>query len=585
VRAEGVACRRSTTALAGKAVVNRGFQVPRRPPLAIMLVTGALALASACWPVRAQVIDAASSDSTGSILFRPALDGDARNPPRFDRPESALGNESGRFLPNFTYQPAIGAGTTGFDSANARRRKPGQPSSRQPTNPRAGAKPLTTKNSPADAGQRAVSSPRQLQAAAAPLSGRLYNQVRPGAPPLASGLVAATVATTPPSRRQPPQERPFDPLGIQVGTLNFRPAMEYSRGYDTNAPRNSTGPTASSWYNIYAPELLIASNWARHELTASLQGAYYSYDTNHGLDRPSADAKANARIDVTSRTRIELEGRYRLFTDNPGNPDIQVGLVRIPIAMTYGATGGFGHRFNRFDVVLKSTVERTVYNDSEFIDGTTASNAGRNFNRYGSQLRTSYELTPGVKPFVEIGGDLRKYDLEIDAGGVNRTSQGYTGKAGTTFELSRKLTGEVALGYLGRIYTDPTLEDIRGPSFDASLTWLASALTTVKFTAATAVMESTLAGVSGAFTREVGAQVDHAFRRWLTATLRVTRGFDDYVGSPREDIRYVAAAALAYSLTRELRLKGEYRNEWRHSNIPGNDFFAHVWLVGLRLQR
>jgi hypothetical protein len=115
--------------------------------------------------------------------------------------------------------------------------------------------------------------------------------------------------------------------------------------------------------------------------------------------------------------------------------------------------------------------------------------------------------------------------------------------------------------------------------------WLASALTTVKLTATTSVAESTVPGVSGSFTREVTAQVDHAFRRWLIATLKFTRGFDDYVGSPRKDVRYVASSALAYSLTREMQLKGEYRQEWRYSNEPGNDYWAHVWLIGLRLRR
>jgi hypothetical protein len=103
--------------------------------------------------------------------------------------------------------------------------------------------------------------------------------------------------------------------------------------------------------------------------------------------------------------------------------------------------------------------------------------------------------------------------------------------------------------------------------------------------ASTTVAESTIPGVSGAFTRDMTIQVDHAFRRWLIGTLKFSRGFDDYVGSPREDYRYIASGALAYSLTRELQLKGEYRQEWRYSNEPANDFWAHVWLVGLRLQR
>jgi len=543
----------------------------RHPPFAIPLQACALAAALVMAGAEAR---AQTTSNPDPLLMRPVLDGDPQNPPRFRPPRSAKQHgDASRFsqVPNYDYRPAVGAGTTGFDSANSpkRKAKPGQ-------KPKPGE--------PAKSAATPAAAPAASPPPGTPRPPRI--PLRLGAPPAADAPVAIDAVSALPRRRLvPPEEKPFDPLGIQVGAFNFRPAFEYTRGYDNNAPRNTAPPAASSWFNIYAPELLVNSNWARHELTASLRGTYTTYDTLHSLDRPTADAKVNARIDVTSQTRIELEGRYLLFTDNPGSPNIQLDLARLPMAMTYGSTAGIGQRFNRFEIVAKGTFDRTVYNDSVFIDGSTASNAGRNYNQYGTLLRNSYELTPGVKPFVELGANIRAYDLAIDAAGVNRSSQGGYGKAGSTFELSRKLTGEVAFGYLTRIYQDPTLEDVRGWTVDASLVWLASALTTVKLTATTTVAESTLVGVSGAFTREITAQVDHAFRRWLLGTLKFTRGFDDYVGSPREDYRYVASGALAYSVTRELQLKSEYRQEWRISNIPGNNFWAHVWLLGLRLQR
>jgi hypothetical protein len=539
--------------------------------------------------------DTADDNGGTASLMRPVLDGNPQNPPRFRSPRKGMDNAPSRFgqLPNFDYEPALGAGTSGFDSTNARKRpaKSNQGKSSQGVPPGAagnsGSQPPDATTPGTDAAQinPAGPTPKQLQPVAGLLAGRLRIQNRPGAPPAGIDGVPATIATTVPSLRPLPEEKPFDPLGVQVGAFNFRPAMDYVRGWDSNAPRNSTGPNASSWFNAYAPELLINSNWDRHELTASLRGAYVTYDTMHTLDRPTADVKVNGRIDVTRDTRIDVEGRYLLFTDYLGSPNIQAGLSHLPIGMDYGATVGFGQRFNRFDVTLKGLVDRTVYNDSEFTDGTSASNAGRNFNRYGTQLRTSYEVTPGVKPFVEVGADLRQYALELDAGGNNRTSTGRYGKLGTTFELRPTLTGEASFGYLSRSYQDPTLEEVHGWTTDAALIWLASALTTVRLISTTGTAESTLVGVSGQFTRETTIQIDHAFRRWLIATFKVTRGFDDYVGSTREDIRYIASSALAYTLSRELVLKGEFRQEWRHSNSPGNDYFANVWLVGLRLQR
>jgi hypothetical protein len=107
----------------------------------------------------------------------------------------------------------------------------------------------------------------------------------------------------------------------------------------------------------------------------------------------------------------------------------------------------------------------------------------------------------------------------------------------------------------------------------------------VKFTALTTVSESTVAGVSGEFTHELGIEVDHAFRTWLDGTLKFTADRDAYVGEPRLDNRYAASFALAYKLTRELQLKGELRREWLSSNQAGNDYQAYVALLGLRLQR
>jgi hypothetical protein len=45
-------------------------------------------------------------------------------------------------------------------------------------------------------------------------------------------------------------------------------------------------------------------------------------------------------------------------------------------------------------------------------------------------------------------------------------------------------------------------------------------------------------------TRGLAAQVNHAFRRWLTATGTFAFWLDDYEGSPRVDKRYAASAHL-----------------------------------------
>ena len=97
----------------------------------------------------------------------------------------------------------------------------------------------------------------------------------------------------------------------------------------------------------------------------------------------------------------------------------------------------------------------------------------RNYDQYGGTLRGSYELSPGVKPFVEFGANTRVHDLETDFSGYQRNSNGVTGKAGSTFELTRLLTGEIAVGYTRRVYEDPRLQNVEGLIGDAALIWTA----------------------------------------------------------------------------------------------------------------
>jgi hypothetical protein len=578
-----------------------GLEVPRRTPR--LVVCAALALAAGL-PALAQVAPSAND------LLSPTLDRNPRMPPVFRKasaPPIITTSPAGQ-LQTFGYQGPIGNGSTGFNSSNARP-KASKSSPPDPTAPSidpivpSAAKPLAASMAQISLApvppSNAIGDARLLQNQNRTRHGTLGagaaagSNSNAGASPNAS--VTASVLTTPPIdpaqdlprtlvRRPIIDDKRFDPTGIAVGSFRLRPAIEVSAGYDTNPTRATTGGGASD-LGIVAPELQVNSNWSRHELTANLRGSYTAYGAQPSQDRPAFDGKIDGRIDVTGKTRVDLETRLVVATDNPGSPNIQAGLVRLPVSADVGGTAGVGQRFNRFDVALKGLIDRTTYQRSAFTDGSFASNDDRNFDQYGTQLRGEYELTPGIKPFVELAADRRHHDLTLDAASFARDSDGRAGKLGSTFELSRILTGQLAFGYLERSYSDPRLPNISGATFDASLTWLATALTTIKLTASTTANEKTLAAVSGEFTHELGLEVDHAFRTWLDLTLKFTGDRDDYVGSAREDNRYLVSTALTYKLTREVQLKSEVRREWLASNTAGNNYQAYVALLGLRLQR
>lgn len=525
----------------------------------------------------------------------PKLQTDPRKaPPTFQRSNRApfaQAPASSVFTP-----PASGAGRTGFDSTNSRRTRAQRPA-------RTNAASETQAIAPGLAAPVAA-SPYQTPAK----DGQGAYAQAPGAPAVTT---IGPIRRPLPKRRRPDLEDPYAPLGLRAGSFDLFPAVELIGGYDTN-PGRSASPKGASLYTI-TPELRARSNWSRHELKAELRGSYtgYSPDQAPSLSRPNFNGKIDGRIDVTRATRVDLGSRVLVATDNPNSPNLQAGLDKLPLYVTYGGTAGLGHRFNRFDLSVKGDVERTAYQDSKLVDGSIASNEDRNYDQYGGRLRGGYELSPGVTPFVEVGIDRRKHDLNADFFGYQRDSRGVTASIGTTFEMTRLLTGDVSIGYAKRTYQDPRLSDLSGLIGNASLIWNASALTTVKLAASSSIGESTIPGVPGVFYRDVGLQVDHAFRQWLIGSLKFGFGLDTYKNAAvdtsggtvttvcncvtttttnetitdRIDKRYALGLGLTYMIDREMQVKGEFRQQWLRSNVSGADYTASIFLLGLRLQK
>jgi len=535
----------------------------------------------------------------------------------------------------------FGAGDTGFDSSNTPTSKKKALKAKAPPVPGPGVNVPQTTFDPLSTTQfSAPAKPTTMQPLAAPAAALPPPPVvypakaaaRPGAvlpppvlpvpignvPPEVYPLAAAHRAggtvpvpppidadasvSTPPPGTQPISTLPlgtraqrllplgdgdaYSPLGIRGGSFIFFPAVELSTAYASNPQAIPHG--GGSPYFVVAPELLVQSDWSRHALTATIVGSYTDYTNNSfvpSLNRPYLNSKIDGRIDVTRDTQIVLENRLLVSTDNPGSPNLQAGLASLPIDTTLGGTLGVVQNFNRLIVSLKGTFDRVQYQNSTLTDGETASNADRDLNQYAGIARVGFDLDAGVKPFVEVQQDARVYDEQFDSGGQQRSSIGTSVKAGATVDLFGSLSGAMAVGYLDRTYQDPTLPKLSGVIADGALIWRATALTTATLTASSLVSESTIPGVSGELSRDVGVEVDQAFRRWLIGTLKLGYGHDDYVGEGRLDNRYFASVGMTYKLNRDIWLRTEVREDRLNSSFSGASYWATSVLAGVRLQR
>jgi len=495
---------------------------------------------------------------------------------RADQPApSRIGN-----IPTYGLPAANGASDSGFDSLNRKRKPPKYyPAQARPKKPLGPGSPPPKQPPVNFAGQLRLSIPPSEMANKQPL------------PP----AMADTVPGQPQRRRLKIDDDPFGAVGDYAGSFLIKSAVEVSGGYDTNPGRTFQAHGLPFW--VVAPEFLAVSNWERHAVVADLRGSFTGYggslpQTLDGtvnpaptnVDRPDFTGHVDGRLDVTRDFDLTAQARLRVSTDNPGSPNIQAGLAKYPIYASFGGTFGFDQHFNRLQISGGATVDRTVYQDSKLTDGETSSNDDRAFNQYGGVGRVSYELKPGLKPFIEVEADTRQHDLQFDRNGFQRDSTGGYGKAGTSFEFTRLLTGEIAVGWSERSYVDPRLSRLDGLLTSGSLVWSMSPLTTVKFTTDTQIGETTLPNTSGVLVHTYAIEVDHDFRRWLTGIGKFTYGTYDYQGDNRNDKTYSVEGDLIYKMTRSLWIKGSLRYDVLNSNAPLASSNATVVMLGVRLQ-
>src|SRR5690606_13472740 len=229
--------------------------------------------------------------------------------------------------------------------------------------------------------------------------------------------------------------------------------------------------------------------------------------------------------------------------------------------VSYGGSLGATHRFNRLALGVTGSVERNVYGDAEFADGSRLDQGYRNYNEYGLRLRAGYEVHPGLEPFVEGLVDRRQYDERFNAGGFERSSRGLGARVGTTFEITRLITGEAAIGHQVRKYDDPRLADLRGPIGELSLIWRPSALTTVRLTGSSSLGETTIAGSSGVVNRSATLALEHALRRNLIFTASATIGESDYRGVDLKEREFTGTLGIEWKLTRTLAVRAGFTHE------------------------
>ncbi|OJU52418.1 MAG: hypothetical protein BGO03_07690 [Mesorhizobium sp. 61-13] len=383
-----------------------------------------------------------------------------------------------------------------------------------------------------------------------------------------------------------PREReadPFAPIGIRVGSFTLRPSVEQGITSTSNADSSNGGRPAT--LSETALRLNATSDWSTN--SANVDGYMLLRKTLSGDEIEDARGRldTNLNIDLDNEWRAVGKLGYEAAPESASSPVVITGTTSEPLRQTIDGSLGIEKDVGKARIGLTGAVERNIYGEAELSTGGLLSQKERDSTLYTATLRTGYEISPALTPFLELEAGRRLYDERIDTAGFERSADRLGARAGLELDLGEKLAGEFSAGWLRESFDDNRLAPISAATVNADLRWSPERGTTIGLRGTTAVEGTTTAGEGGSVLYSGRLTAERQIRANLTATALLGLDWRNYSGSDGHDLIFSAEAGLTWWLNRYAGITTRARHETLSSNLPGRDAKTNSIYVGLTLRR
>ncbi len=380
-------------------------------------------------------------------------------------------------------------------------------------------------------------------------------------------------------------DKPYDPVGINIGSMLVTPFVTQSFGFDSNPDQTQTGVRPSAFSRTEGGVAAI-SQWSTNELKVDLRGGYNDYFQDPEANRPDATGVIDLRIDANRDTTIEAQQRFAIDTQRPGSPELNVNTVDRPLITTFGETLGATENFGRLSIGLHGSFDRTAYENAVLSDGTVEDLVEREFQRlrpapagrptssppWSSLSWTSWWIAASTTP-PWISAAMRA---------IRTASSARSDRPSSSIACSQANSRPATATARSRT---PGYKDVSGPVVNGVLTYAVTPITLISLKAATTFDETTVQGASGAESRSVTLELAHQLLRNMTVTADLSYLNTHYIGAPIIENTWAETLKAEYHLSRSLVATATYNHEQLHSTSAGSGFSQDVFLVGLRVQR
>ncbi len=377
-----------------------------------------------------------------------------------------------------------------------------------------------------------------------------------------------------PARKVPESISTEQTPGIPLGSFVLRPSVTQTINTETT---KDGGTKKSRGFLETDMGATLTSDWSRHQLTVTSEGAWQKNISGEGEEQPSFKINGDLRLDLTRDTVGHITGGYNFYREDTDDPDAITNADQQSDVQEFTGGASIEHDFGILRGTAAVALSRSIYSDAELSNGTTVSMSDRNQTTGTVRGRIGYELSPALIPFMEASIGKTNYDERTDSSGYRRSGDSYGAKGGVQVDMGEKLKGEVAVGYATADFDDDRLKSIDTATLDASLLWSPIRGTNVNLDLQTSIQPSTAAGESGYVSHQLTSTVDHQLRDNLVATVIGGVTLRDYPSGStiNDETVYTASTGLVWNINRYLdftstlgyelttRKEGDDSQQWR----------------------
>jgi hypothetical protein len=380
-----------------------------------------------------------------------------------------------------------------------------------------------------------------------------------------------------------PDENPYAPLGLRLGTFIVTPTLEQGIGWTSNANLSPDGQGSS--FSETALRLNAISDWSRHSATIDADVSYRKSLSGQEISEIEGGIAGQLRLDLADRWSAFVGGGYRVRPESASSPETIEDAVSRPTRHTFTGNAGVERDLGPLRLRLAGDVIRETYGDAELSGGGTLPQDDRDTTLALVRMRAGYELSPALRPFVEAEIGRRSYDEEFDRNGYQRSADRYGVRAGVEVDIQEKLRGEISAGWVSENPEDERLQTMSGLSLAANLAWSPVRGTTVALDASTEVEGSTIPGKTGSLYHSASLSVSRELRQNLTSSVLAGIGWRDYFGHDESDLVLRGEASLTWWLNRYAGITGRASHEVQRGTLPDRDYDETRVYLGMTFQR